>query len=372
MRQKGPLCTVLLESARLAFHLEKGRKYARVKIPKRFWLTVFGVVSSTVACGSGTRGSEPSSDVKLSVCGRAVPVCDVDRCAGGRCSLVEIARVPGPIARIVPYAGELYAIGSELGAIYAVPSCGGRARLVARNTAQIDAIAPGPDVVYWSSIVAPPGIQRAPSAGGASEPVLPAASGTPMPTFGALLADETALYASANGGPGLVKIAHGSSTAQTLDENAVLSSFVQDADSLYFWRNATPAELYRLTKDGAEPSLLLSTSFSGSLAVDDDFIYFGEAAVQPQNPIMRLPKDGGEVELLRTGSEIPWDLGVDDRCLYYSENVQTDGGYEVRRFGMPKGGGDATLVVSGMTSFALDEASLYFGDAAGSVFRRPK
>jgi len=136
-------------------------------------------------------------------------------------------------------------------------------------------------------------------------------------------------------------------------DEAQVDELTGDATHLY-WADGNDYGLHRVTKaDGATEVLYLPRGVGvvADVALDDDFVYFHETSLGPPHRLMRIPKSGGEAELLAELDGFPWGLAVDDTAAYSIVGGAFSGQELVA---VSKGGGAPTVVADiGGSSFGV-------------------
>jgi len=111
----------------------------------------------------------------------------------------------------------------------------------------------------------------------------------------------------------------------TLDTTTSPQGLVVDSDYVYFTSDRyTASKIWRVNKDGTNKQLLaegLQTNVD-NLAIDNDYVYFAEYVPYQDHAsrIGRVPKVGGDVEILASNQWNAWDVDVDSDYVYFSEH----------------------------------------------------
>lgn len=114
-----------------------------------------------------------------------------------------------------------------------------------------------------------------------------------------------------------------------------LGDIVLDETHLYFttWSPDQTA-IWRAHRVSGEKERLLVTAAAGSLALDDTHVYFADGEqVAGTLSIVRMPKDGGTVELLVSEHLRSAHVAVDDTHVYFNGIVSNIGVYRVAKDG---------------------------------------
>jgi hypothetical protein len=147
---------------------------------------------------------------------------------------------------------------------------------------------------------------------------------------------------------------------------------VVDADYMY-WFDSSGAPtslsetLKRVPKAGGEPQVLVTNQrFPRGMVVDDNAVYWFEVYDYPKGALLRVAKTGGEPAALATGLVAPYEMTADTEYLYWIiENSvmrisKIGGSPEV----VTETGADINIV-----GIAVDRRNVYFGTTlTDSVF----
>ncbi len=154
---------------------------------------------------------------------------------------------------------------------------------------------------------------------------------------------------------------------------------VSDADNLYWVtvnQSVERSSIRRIAKTGGlDEELWLVGKRIYQIAADDTHIYAAVYGVNPVGPgdVARVPKAGGDAEILVAGVDWTHDVAVDDSFVYYS-HFDGDSAQEISR--APKAGGTPELLVAdieGGADLAVDAAFLYYTEGnLGRVMRVAK
>jgi hypothetical protein len=323
-----------------------------------------------LACGSSGReqdGEPRDADAHIEgFCGKAAPLCEVDRCQNGECAFVEIARFPGPVFEAGYDATHVYAIGAQRTTVYRVPKCGGTPEVVLRTAGSIGTMTVGTDALYWITNTSPLSrLYRSPKDGiGATTEIV--FDATPDGTAIAVVADAAGAYSVRTSSPGILQLDAGMERVvqdAPVDRSSVLAN--REHIFLHSWELGTRrvSKLYGTVETVLDPLL-------PPLAVDDHALYYTDSQTNPAaRALYRWPH--GATPTLLYQSNLLYRLVADDRCAYLILNatpVPTNTTSRLRLDGngeTPIWSGEQHLVVA-------DEDTLYVVAASGSIYRRPK
>ena len=135
-----------------------------------------------------------------------------------------------------------------------------------------------------------------------------------------------------------------------------------DETHVYFGETAgETGNVIRVPKaGGATQTVVAAADNPISIAVDETHVYFPRA-FSPDGMVLRAPKEGGVPELVVADVDNPWDFAVDETHLYVSEQNR---GRVIR---VPKTGGDAEVLASGWLGtgwIAVGGGNAYFQTCA--------
>ncbi|HEY3498309.1 MAG TPA: hypothetical protein VGK73_26625 [Polyangiaceae bacterium] len=306
-------------------------------------------------------------------CGKALPLCEVDRCTDGACTFVEIARVPGPAFKTRVDDTHIYVLGEYESTIYRTPKCGGTTSAVLRTVGAISSFALSGSSLYWTTNTAPGGaLYRSPKDGsGPTEQIV--FDGQEPIGFAFVSSDLTEAYATRSTSPGLLRLEQ--------DGVHVVSEAPFEAtlfwDSEFFYVNDYERGTRRIDKiDGSEMQLIEPGPVVR--AVDDRALYYtfydppAVANSRPAEGLFRLPTDGGAAEALVYLSSLLL-AAADGRCAYLTLSHATGSSQETttRRLRLD-GREDAVVFGNEQHHVTLDADAVYVTTASGSLYRRPK
>ncbi|RME48607.1 MAG: hypothetical protein D6791_02860, partial [Chloroflexi bacterium] len=184
--------------------------------------------------------------------------------------------------------------------------------------------------------------------------------------------------------PVLWRMGFDGSNKQALLErcNFAQKGMVVDEDNVYFRDSDNTIKKMPISAPWITANLATDTC-CGGLALDDDYIYWGEWGEAGQNNVIRrIPKAGGVPEIIAsfpTGLEIH-SLAVDDAYVYWTEGkvgnklLNQPGSGAVRR--VPKAGGpvqtlaDAGDGIDNAYGIALDATYVYWTELGTGRVRR--
>jgi hypothetical protein len=337
------------------------------------------LVALVAACGSSESNGEAAPDgaggsrAEQGPCGSAAAVCEIDQCWDGKCSLIELARLPGPLRSIRATSTQVYVIAEGGGAIYSVPNCGGRAVLVARSIEPINDLVYAWGQVYWYTGDVYTGVfYRTPQSGGTSSLALSNGDKLGSAPSG-LAADDEAVYFGHGSPPGLLRLdADGSET--NLRDLGLAGPLLVDRSYVYFQQRFGET-VSRIGKEGSDESVVSELPTNGDLrAADDDWLY-AVAYVNAQNEVLRIAKRGGESETIHVLSSnisaANVSLASDGRCVYLAMQAGADS-HACVRFTTTGGSVERLFESESGLTVALTEDSVYLATVTGSLFRRPK
>jgi hypothetical protein len=183
--------------------------------------------------------------------------------------------------------------------------------------------------------------------------------------FSQLAIDENALYLAATG-EGILKVPLASRKFERLSQQLLNPTLIVAGEEHLFCDCHFYQEfaLYSVSKkDGALHKLFVrsKTNAVGAscLALDSEFLYWAD---KDERSICRVPRYGGEAEVLVTGCQEPKDLMVLNGVLYWSDSWGSLGGGV---FQAPIDGSEATQLLKTKTPYGarlwMTDAGLYCG-----------
>jgi hypothetical protein len=113
-----------------------------------------------------------------------------------------------------------------------------------------------------------------------------------------------------------------------LETTGFITATAMDDARLYFVTESlatTPGSFYSVPKDGSAPAKALATAptYVEGIAVDDGFVYFTDLVA---GTINRLPKSGGQPQVIATGQTRPWGIAVDGVAVYWANQGTNQAG----------------------------------------------
>lgn len=337
-------------------------------------LLVLTVTLST-ACG-GTQTSKPSGDAPDAaapgLCGRTLPSCPLDRCAGSHCALVVLAKLVN-LGQVYVFGadGEYVYLASDKG-LYRVPRCGGPAETLALSTSSFEFAKLAEDSIYFHVSEQAESVFRMPRAGGPSQELNPNADGGSSSIVSVQPVGSDVYVVT---GSALSVFPVDGGTLQPVLDGDGFGELAGDAEYVYFHRiSATDHGLYRTKSGQLSPELLLSTSADSSFAVsppavDADFAYIatGSSAGADLN---RIAKGTRVATVVAALDDAPREMASDGHCVYFALDAHNVNGYRTLHR-IPAGGGKSQLLAASALGFALDDTAYYFSTGQ-YVFRSPK
>jgi hypothetical protein len=166
---------------------------------------------------------------------------------------------------------------------------------------------------------------------------------------------------------GIVKFDLQDRTATLLVSANVANEWVLDRQSIYYAVQAASVKLYRVSAQGGDPVLLHEQPLRPYwLTADVEFLYWIDCAGDwaPTCDLVRQPKTGGAVEVLYTSDDIG-TLALDDQHIYFEDGMHAKTVSIVR---LPKAGGTPeTLVenVVGAVYLEVDTTHIYWASKQG-------
>jgi len=312
----------------------------------------------------------PSSD---GACGAARPLCDVDRCAEGECTFVEIARLPEPVWGTYPDEDHVYAIAEQGTSIFRVPKCGGEPEVIVRTVGNIDGLAISRDLLYWTLSAGPVRrLFRTPKDGsGATEELTLEGR---APDYTSIIADDTGAYVIRSESPGIVR--YEATELVVLEGAPVRATLLADREFLYT-TNYDEGTRRVNKRDGS--SVLLLEPGELPAAADERALYYvvydppDTAGSWPSYVLYALPKDASPPEPLRYLDQQTRGVG-DGHCLYLLQSHSVTGGTVTATLRLRLDGAGQSELWSGtqLHSVSLSEDTCYLAERDGSIYRRPK
>jgi hypothetical protein len=318
----------------------------------------------SLGCGTDDDVSRPldtDPPKAVSPCGDAVPSCPLDRCAGGRCTLVRLAEAKGEVFAVD--ATHVYWASKQ--EVARIPKCGGPVEIVALSQAEFSHVRVYGDAIYFRLDSFPQKLYRLSKALGASEELEVAPEVTVGPTLSLELAGD---HAYVTHQLGIIAFPLAADRGVVLRTSGVASTLGTDGARAYFYSWSPPAGFFALDGLTESPFFQPETSSTlqvSALASDGEALYVGYSPGEPSTFYRVSPTDGA-IPLAELGVR-PGTVRVDDRCVYVASALGRSGG--LRR--MPKAGGVLETVAVAGGSFAIDADAIYF-TSGGNLFRLPK
>jgi hypothetical protein len=219
--------------------------------------------------------------------------------------------------------------------------------------------------VYWSD---GGNILRVPKAGGSSEKIIPNA---PKPDE--IIMDGENIYWLIWGGEGsppqpLMVAPKKGGEAKPLTPKYAGTSGIAEDDNFVYWM--TGDGIKEIRKIGGEVIAIShdsSRSPSLGLRMDEDNFYFCQMAGNGQSSLMRLSRKTGELSQLAPSINHTMEFVIDDRNVYYFDNVRGQGSFgPVALMKVAKSGGTPVEIDRGnagwINCLAVDAKQIYFTD----------
>lgn len=244
---------------------------------------------------------------------------------------------------------------SATGTITRIAKAGGEPEVLASHQAVPEGIALDDDAVYWIARGVAVGngqLMRVPKAGGE-----PAPQAVALATYGTLAVDDQNIYLSdrffvesipkAGGAPQVI--------AQ-LNSPAMLGIAIDDR-RVYF-TDMAGGSVRSVAKVGGEAAAFTRTCTPGSVAAVDGYIYWTACL---DVSLFRAPSAGDPAVALVPGKYAAHDFAVTSEHVYFA----TVGGFSVPGgiYRLPRAGGDIEMVTGGGCGYwgiAVDATSVYF------------
>jgi hypothetical protein len=219
--------------------------------------------------------------------------------------------------------------------------------------------------VYWSD---GGNILRVPKAGGSSEKIIPKA---PKPDE--IVMDGENIYWLIWGGEGsppqplMVAPKQGGEAKPLTPKYAGTSGIAEDENFVYWMTGDGIKEIRKIGGEVIAISHDSSPSPSLGLRMDEDNFYFCQMASNGQSSLMRLSRKTGELSQLAPSINHTMEFVIDDRNVYYFDNVRGQGSFgPVALMKVPRSGGTPVEIDRGnagwINHLAVDSKQIYFTD----------
>ena len=219
--------------------------------------------------------------------------------------------------------------------------------------------------VYWSDGGS---ISRVSKAGGAGEKIIPKA---PKPDE--ILMDDENIYWLIWGGEGsppeplMVAPKKGGEAKPLTPKYSGVSGIALDENFVYWMTGDGIKEIRKIGGEVIPISRESSPSPSLGLRMDDSNFYFCQMGSNGKSALMRLSRKTGELSQLAPSINHTMDFVVDDRDVYYFDEVKGQGSFgPVALMRVSKNGGTPTEVDRGNAGWikylAVDAKQIYFTD----------
>ena len=182
--------------------------------------------------------------------------------------------------------------------------------------------------------------------------------------------DATRAYFSA--GPGVQSVPLAGGVASLITPGDAFLVAVDDATIYASQTPPTGDALISAPKSGGTPTVLVSTANAMNLAVDDRYLYWVQWNDNGSNSsVMRVPKAGGAASVVVSGLTAPSNIAVDASHVYFTVGALPGATQAVMR--VPKAGGAAETLYTGSATGALvvDARSVYWS-AKNALMRLDK
>ena len=259
--------------------------------------------------------------------------------------------------------GSVDSFTTQIGSVFLVDLATGMTRALATDRLSPLNVAIGPTHAYWSerdsnATTGHGPIVRAPLDGsGTVEEVLP----VEVSGFQMLADDDGTLYFQ-NGFLGIASLARGASSATDLVTGVAALYFASDREHLY-WTDCVAGAVARVAKGGGQEQLLVDAFCPTTIATDGGDLYY--TAGTPPSMLYHVPAEGG-AEAVVSGAAPSTNLALDEHSLYFGD---AQGLRRLARSDRTV----ATLVAGEVSNVAVDDACVYWTDTAAlTVFTLPK
>jgi hypothetical protein len=193
---------------------------------------------------------------------------------------------------------------------------------------------------------------------------------TTLTAADAVALDATYAYFSA--GPGIQSVPLAGGPASLVTPGDAFLVAVDDAAVYASQTPPTGEALVSAPKSGGAPTVLVPTVHAMNLAIDDQYLYWVQWNDSGSNSsVMRVPKTGGAASVVVSGLTAPSNLAVDASHVYFTLGAIPGATQAVMR--VPKAGGAAEALYTGSATGALvvDTHSVYWA-AKNALMRLDK
>lgn len=334
--------------------------------------------SSSGGLGGGSTGTGPECMAPQQACGNVCMdisgdtancgscghSCQGGACVASRCQPVTIATDQIQVGRIAVNSAGVY-WGSKTvqgSAVMMYPAAGGALiPLVLGLDNNVNGLAVNAKNVYWTEQNS---VATVPIGGGNVKPL----ATTMQPATGIAIDSTTVYWSEQFGGLSKVPIGGGSSV-QLVPASSEGPAFPAVSGTSLFWVSLAVggSTIKKISTPGGAVTVLAAGIDEGELVVDKSNVYWAGASTKQINAI---PVGGGPVTVLGTTPYPPYGLAQDEEYLYISSN---DAMGAILK--MPKTGGEPQVIASGhgfVPSLAVDATSVYWASNDGMVLKVAK
>ena len=218
-----------------------------------------------------------------------------------------------PCSIVVDGANVYWLNTASAGAVMTIPASGGTPNKLTDSTGWPQKLAIRDGVIYWTNETAGT-VSKIPEAGG-TPTVLADKQAAPV----AIDVDATTLVWSSVGQSAIRLLTLAPlGSVQTLAADQDTAVGLRVKDGVAYWTNDETGEVRRAPLAGGAPVTLATSSGSYGLALDDRDVYFTDDGA---GTIWRVSQTGGAATLLAGDQQIPGEIAVDDRNIYWLNSV---------------------------------------------------